>query len=126
MRPVLPSAVVNWFPVIVSVVSPIRPIDSQLNVPAYVPDRSICVDWVAGVVCCGGGSWVYATALYEITKAIKSNSEPAILVLIDSPPMLVSGAIQTDAPEKLFIKGFNKQAGTIDLVPLAGTNLNGR
>jgi hypothetical protein len=33
IRPVFPSAVVNWFPVIVSVVSPVRPAASQLKVP---------------------------------------------------------------------------------------------
>lgn len=59
MRPVLPSAVVNWFPVIVNVVSPVSPRASQLNVPVYVPDRSVCsaarlaVDR-AGVVVCAG------------------------------------------------------------------------
>ena len=41
MRPLLPSAVVNWFPLIVRVVSPDRPPASQLtNVPMYVPERS--------------------------------------------------------------------------------------
>ena len=35
IRPLLPSAVVNWFPVIVRVVSPLRPTASQfINVPA--------------------------------------------------------------------------------------------
>jgi hypothetical protein len=34
MRPVFPSAVVNWFPFMVSVVSPVSPISSHLNVPA--------------------------------------------------------------------------------------------
>src|SRR6185503_20465799 len=46
IRPVLPSASVNSFPFMVMVVSPVRPRGSQLNVPAYVPDRSVCV------VCC--------------------------------------------------------------------------
>lgn len=59
MRPDLPSAVVNWFPDMVSVVSPLSPSASQLNVPVYVPDRSVCsaarlaLD-CAGVVVCAG------------------------------------------------------------------------
>ena len=59
MRPLLPSAVVNWFPVIVSVVGPVSPRASQLNVPVYVPDRSVCsaarlaVDCAGMVVCAG-------------------------------------------------------------------------
>jgi hypothetical protein len=59
MRPVFPSAVVNWFPFIVSVVSPVKPTSSQLKLPVYVPERSVCSVWavadaavsVAVVVC---------------------------------------------------------------------------
>ena len=44
MRPVFPSAVLNWFPLTVNVVSPVRPISSHLKFPAYVPERSVCVE----------------------------------------------------------------------------------
>jgi hypothetical protein len=58
MRPVFPSAVVNWFPVTVSVVSPVSPRASQLKVPAYVPERSVCsaamLAVLAGAVFCAG------------------------------------------------------------------------
>ena len=55
MRPVFPSAVLNWLPVIVSVVSPVSPRASQLNVPAYVPERSVCsaVGVIVAGVCAG-------------------------------------------------------------------------
>jgi hypothetical protein len=56
IRPVLPSAVVNWLPVIVSVVSPVSPRASQLNVPAYVPERSVCSEAMLAV-CAGAVVW---------------------------------------------------------------------
>jgi hypothetical protein len=89
IRPVFPSEVVNVFPVIVNVVSPVRPAASQLKVPVYVPERSTWVVWaVTGRSCgavvgvCGAGSWAWSAQNPPIARKVPSITNKNIFLTI--------------------------------------------
>lgn len=105
---------------IVSVVSPIRPRDSQLKVPAYVPERSVCVaDSVGGSVrgICGAGSWACPAQKLPTTSEkpsiINNNIFLVIVPLLPCTLLRTSGTWQR---VKLIFRGFNhKKEGTMIL-----------
>jgi len=121
IRPLFPSEVVNWFPLIVSVVSPVRPAASQLtNVPAYVPERSTCCVLVVGpcgVVCgvvgvCGAGSWALSAQNPPIARKVPSITNKNIFLII------LSSRVRSCAPIRrtsalVPLRGGDKKEGTM-------------